>query len=40
MLSCRFGHFSISEMAENETAKKQQVVQLKEEIDDARSYYN
>ena len=40
VLSCRFRHFSISEMAENETAKKQQVAQLKEEIDDARAYYS
>ena len=27
-------------MAENETAKKQQVAQLREEIDDSRAYYN
>ena len=40
MLSCRSGHFSISEMAENEIAKEQQVAQLKQEIDDSRAYYN
>ena len=39
-LSCRSEHFSISEMAENELAKKQQVEQLKNEIDDSRACYN
>ena len=39
-LSCRSEHFSISEMAENELAKKQQVEQLKKEIDDSRACYN
>ena len=40
MLSCRSGHFSISEMAENEIAKEQQVTQLKQEINDLRAYYS
>ena len=40
MLSCHSGHFSISEMVENEVTKEQQVAQLKQEINDLRAYYS
>ena len=40
MLSCRFLPFSISEMAENQAAKEQQVAQLKVEINTLRADYS
>ena len=40
VLSCRFDHFSISEMAADEAAKKTQVDQLKAEILEARITQN
>ena len=36
VLSCRFDHFSISEMAADEAAKRTQVDQLRAEILEAR----
>ena len=40
VLSCCFRPFSISEMAENQVAKEQQVTQLKVEINTLRADYS